>query len=71
MRAALVSLLAIAAATAQDQAGHIEGVVVDSVSHQPVNKASVSLFAIGAVRNQSAAPGTTNGDHGCQRQLRI
>jgi Carboxypeptidase regulatory-like domain len=57
MRAALVSLLAIAAATAQDQAGRIEGVVVDSVSHQPVQKASVSIFPIGVAPNQSQHQG--------------
>jgi hypothetical protein len=43
MRTILLSLLVIAAAAAQQQTGRIEGVVLDSVSHQPVKKATVSL----------------------------
>jgi hypothetical protein len=46
MRTVLVSLIAIAAATAQE-AGRIEGVVLDAASHQPIKKATVSVNLIG------------------------
>lgn len=45
MRTALLSLLAISGALAQT--GKISGVVVDSASHQPVKKASVSIIFLG------------------------
>src|ERR1700677_3289166 len=49
MRTALLGWLAIAAATAQDQAGRIQGNVVDSASHQPVKKATVTISETGVV----------------------
>jgi protocatechuate 3,4-dioxygenase beta subunit len=45
MRTALLSLLAISSALAQT--GKIAGVVVESASHQPVKKASVSIIFLG------------------------
>jgi hypothetical protein len=45
MRTALLSLLAISGALAQT--GKIAGVVIDSASHQPVKKASVSILFLG------------------------
>jgi len=45
MRIALLSLLAVSGAFAQT--GKIAGVVVDSASHQPVKKASVSILFLG------------------------
>jgi protocatechuate 3,4-dioxygenase beta subunit len=56
MRIALLSLLAIAAA-AQDQTGRIEGVVLDSISRQPVKKAVVSVQFI-----QDGGPQTVTTD---------
>jgi uncharacterized protein (DUF2141 family) len=60
IRATLLGCLAIGAAIAQDQTGRIEGVVVDSISHQPVKKATVSINSMGGF----AGPGiTTRGQH--------
>jgi hypothetical protein len=60
MRAAPVGWFAIAAtcllaasAVAQDQAGRIEGVVLDATSHQPIQKALVSASRIGDRRGQT------------------
>jgi Carboxypeptidase regulatory-like domain len=47
IQAVFLGGLGIAAATAQDQTGHIEGVVVDAISHQPVKKAAVSINSMG------------------------
>jgi uncharacterized protein (DUF2141 family) len=56
MRAAIFGLLAVAAA-AQDQTGRIEGIVLDSVSHQPVRKAMVSINFTGITRGQDQNKG--------------
>ena len=58
MRTALLSWLAIAAATAQAQVGRIQGIVVDSASHQPVKKATVTL----STAETDVAHGPTQGD---------
>jgi hypothetical protein len=50
-RGMLLGLIAMAAAMAQDQTGRIEGVVVDSASHQPVKTAMVSINFYGMLRN--------------------
>jgi uncharacterized protein (DUF2141 family) len=47
MRTALLSLLVIFTAAAQDQPGSIQGTVLDAASHQPVRKASVLLNVVG------------------------
>ncbi|HTW65773.1 MAG TPA: carboxypeptidase-like regulatory domain-containing protein [Bryobacteraceae bacterium] len=47
MKPALIFLFAIAAAVAQDQTGSVQGVVIDSVSRQPVKKATVSIAFTG------------------------
>jgi protocatechuate 3,4-dioxygenase beta subunit len=64
MRAALLSLLVLAAAAAQEQTGGIEGVVLDSVSHQPIKKAMVSINFNGVTRgdglNQAPQTATTD-----------
>src|SRR5260370_38447559 len=52
MRAAFLSLLAIAAA-AQDQTGRVQGVVLDAISHQPVKKATVDIELIGNAGGQT------------------
>jgi hypothetical protein len=61
MKAAFVSMLAIVALAApvraQEQAVRIEGVVIDSVSRQPVKKAKVSLMFTGAARGEAQAKG--------------
>ncbi|HEX5227372.1 MAG TPA: carboxypeptidase regulatory-like domain-containing protein [Bryobacteraceae bacterium] len=64
--AALVAVLAIASSSAQDAAGHIEGTVVDAVSHQPVKKAAVSVILVGggfAVANLTGVPPHADGSH--------
>jgi protocatechuate 3,4-dioxygenase beta subunit len=52
MRAALLGLLAIAA-TAQDQTGRVQGVVLDAITHQPVRKATVDIELIGNAGGQT------------------
>lgn len=58
MRLAILCLGAIGASVAQDQTGRIEGVVLDSVTHQPVKKASVSLDFTGITRGADQNRGT-------------
>jgi hypothetical protein len=64
MRTALLNLLIITAAAAQEQAGRIEGVVLDAASHQPVKKAVVSMNFTGTVSTgtqyQDPPPVTTD-----------
>lgn len=62
MRTALLGLIAIAIAAAQDQTGRIEGVVVDAVSHQPVKKAVVSILYTGIPRAGGDGGRTQNQD---------
>jgi hypothetical protein len=64
MKTAMLSLAALATALAQDQTGKIEGVVLDSATHQPVKKAVVSLNFMGATRSadQSRSQPTASTD---------
>lgn len=65
MKRAFLGLAALAAAMAQDQTGRIAGIVQDSVSHQPVKKATVMLtFSSGASVTQGpdTGPSTTTTD---------
>ena len=63
MRTALLAFIAIATATAQDQTGRIEGVVLDALSHQPLKKAAVSINFMGVPHpNQNAGPQKTTTD---------
>jgi hypothetical protein len=64
MKAALLSLLAIAAAMAQDQGGRIEGVVIDAASRQPVKKATVfiNFFGPQTAEAHNQAPPTITTD---------
>jgi carboxypeptidase family protein len=52
MKAALLGLLAIAA-TAQDQTGRVQGVVLDALTHQPVRKATIDIELIGNAGGQT------------------
>lgn len=61
MRSGLLSLLVIAGAAAQEQTGRIEGVVLDSVSHQPIKKANVSLNFTGVVPPETQKQGRQTG----------
>jgi protocatechuate 3,4-dioxygenase beta subunit len=61
MRTALLSLLAISNALAQT--GKIAGVVVDSASHQPVKKASVSIIFLGDAAGIASGPSQKEGPH--------
>jgi hypothetical protein len=65
MKTFWLALLIVASSAAQDQTGRIEGVVLDSASHQPVKKAIVSLTfmgttASGATPYQDPPPLTTD-----------
>jgi uncharacterized protein (DUF2141 family) len=58
MKGALVLLLAVGAIAAQDQTGSIEGVVIDSVSRQPIKRATVSImltsYPLGGIVRENA-----------------
>lgn len=56
MRGALLTLLWVAGAAAQDQTGSIEGTVLDAASRQPVKKAAIMLNALGAGISNGHAP---------------
>jgi hypothetical protein len=64
MKTALLSLLTIAAAIAQEQTGRIEGVVIDAASHQPVKKATIFVNFLGPqapdAHNQAPSTATTD-----------
>src|SRR5580700_3457081 len=66
MRSVFFALLAVSAAAqnqSSDQTGGVTGMVRDSVSHQPVKKAMVSVNGIavaGPQRNQGAQSATTD-----------
>jgi hypothetical protein len=64
MKAALLSLLTITAAIAQEQTGRIEGVVIDAASHQPVKKATIFINFLGPqpadTHNQARSTVTTD-----------
>jgi hypothetical protein len=61
MKAAFLGLVALAASMAQDQTGRIEGVVQDSVSHQPVKKATVTFsFSSGSSVTQGPDTGPSS-----------
>ena len=52
---ALLGLLLVTAAPAQDHRGRIEGVVLDAASHQPVRKASVFINVVGGFQSMVTA----------------